>query len=166
MITAPENSPNSAVRVCVCTLNSETASTETSPMLLPDCPTAGSFPGQGGVVTATDLATLVFTTSVIPAPNADIANKAILSFSNAAGAVQLQPGPPQSGFFDLSHLQLWALLVRKIQDATGAPRLSCVSIFVQDPCNPKQFIWQDSENPGSLIDRTNCIVYLVEVLTV
>jgi len=121
---------------------------------------------QGGVTTATDVATLRFTTSVIPAPDANSHPTAVLSFSNPAGAVQLQSGPPQSGLFDLSHLQLWALLFTKIQDVTGKARLSCVSIFVQEPSNPQEFIWQDSDTPSSVIDRTNCLVYLVEVLTV
>jgi len=120
---------------------------------------------SGGVVTPVNISDLTCQTSFVAAPSATASATAVLTFSNAAGPVTLQAGPTDSALFDLSHLQLWALMMRRIKDVTGNPQLTFVNWFVQDTHDPAgRFIVQADDITA--IDSSDCIVFLMEILSV
>lgn len=114
----------------------------------------------GGAVQSLLLSSLSFATSFDSG-----SSTTAMTFANAGAAVTLQPGPPPGRIvFDLSHLQLWAVVMKKICDVTGKPQLACLDILVQDASDPAgRFIVQGAG--AKAIDATGCVVFLLEVLT-
>jgi len=112
---------------------------------------------RGSVVQSSLLSGLTFATSFDSAHSTTT-----MTFSDANGPLTLQPGPPPSKIvFDLSHLQLWAVVMKMIQDVTGSPQLACIDIFAQDASG--NFTLQGPT--ATAIDDKNSVVYLLEVLT-
>jgi hypothetical protein len=112
---------------------------------------------QGSVVQSSALSGLTFATSFDSAHSITT-----MTFSNSNGAVTLQPGPPPGKIaFDLSHLQLWAVVMKNIYDVTGSQKLACVDIFAPDASG--NFTLQGPT--ATAIDDNNTVVYLIEVLT-
>ena len=112
---------------------------------------------RGGVVQSSLLSGLTFATSFDSAHSTTT-----MTFSDTNGPLTLQPGPPPSKIvFDLSHLQLWAVVMKMIQDVTGSQELACIDIFAQDSSG--NFILQGPT--ATAIDDRNSVVYLLEVLT-
>src|SRR5581483_4059345 len=112
---------------------------------------------RGGVVQSSLLTGLTFATSFDSTHSATT-----MTFSDTNGPVTLQPGPPPSTIdFDLSHLQLWAVVMKLIQDVKGTGQLACVDIFAQDSSG--NFTLQGPT--AAAIDDKNSVVYLLEVLT-
>jgi hypothetical protein len=112
---------------------------------------------RGSVVQSSVLTGLTFATSFDSTKSTTT-----MTFSDANGTVTLQPGPPPGAIsFDLSHLQLWAVVMKKIQDVTGNQQLACGDIFAQDSSG--NFTLQGPT--ATAIDDKNSVVYLLEVLT-
>jgi hypothetical protein len=112
---------------------------------------------RGNLVQSSALTALTFATSFDSAHTTTT-----MTFSDTNGPLTLQPGPPPGPIaFDLSHLQLWAVVMKKIQDVTGNQQLACVDIFAQDSSG--NFTLQGPT--AAAIDDRNSVVYLLEVLT-